>query len=130
IENAMKVADYLQNHQKTTWVKYPGLKDNPSYPTAKKQFAGKGFGGLIAFGLKDQQACFKFINNLKMIYHLANLGDCKSLVIHPYSSQYVAFPEPIRQLLSITPDLVRLSVGIEGVEDIIADIEQALETVS
>ncbi|MBU0730901.1 MAG: aminotransferase class I/II-fold pyridoxal phosphate-dependent enzyme, partial [Proteobacteria bacterium] len=114
IENAMKVADYLQNHQKTTWVKYPGLKDNPSYPTAKKQFAGKGFGGLIAFGLKDQQACFKFINNLKMIYHLANLGDCKSLVIHPYSSQYVAFPEPIRQLLSITPDLVRLSVGIEG----------------
>ncbi len=81
---------------------------------------------MLAFGLKDQDSCFKFINNLKLIYHLANLGDCKTLVIHPASSQYVSFDEPTREKLSITSDLVRLSAGIEAPEDICQDLEQAL----
>ncbi len=126
LENTSKVAKFLQNRNEIKWMNYPGLEDNPSHGTAKKQFADKGYGGLIAFGLKDQETCFKFINNLKMIYHLANLGDCKSLVIHPYSSQYVSFPVKTRQELSIFPDLIRLSVGIEAAEDICADLEQAL----
>jgi O-acetylhomoserine (thiol)-lyase len=82
----------------------------------------------MAFGLGDQETSFRFINNLKMIYHLANLGDCKSLIIHPYSSQYLSFDEPTRQKLSIHADLLRLSVGIEAVEDICDDLGQALDS--
>lgn len=130
VSNAMHVARYLSERPEVTWINYPGLADNPFQPTARKQFADKGFGGLMAFGLKDQATCFKFINNLKLIYHLANLGDCKSLVIHPYSSQYLSFPEETRQELSITSDLVRLSVGIEAVEDICEDLGQALDSLS
>ena len=95
---------------------------------ALKQFGGKGFGGMLAFGLKDQAACFRFINSLQLIYHLANLGDSKTLLIHPYSSQYYAQDEPTRQALSIPDDLIRFSTGIEAVEDICEDIGQALDS--
>ncbi len=125
--NAYDVADYLKERPEVTWLNYPGFEDHPSHSTASKQFNGRGFGGMLAFGLKDQEACFQFINELKMIYHLANLGDCKTLVIHPYSSQYVSFEESTRQELSITADLVRLSVGIEAAKDICADLGQALD---
>ena len=125
--NTQKVAEFLRYRQEVTWINYAGIADHSGNRTAREQFGEKGFGGLLAFGLKDQETCFKFINSLQMIYHLANLGDCKSLVIHPYSSQYVAFPEEIRAELSITPDLIRLSVGIEAAEDIIADLTQALD---
>jgi O-acetylhomoserine (thiol)-lyase len=127
VENAMKVAHFLKEKAEVFWIKYPGFEDSPFHAAAKKQFGGKGFGGMLTFGLKDQETCFKFINNLKLVYHLANLGDCKSLVIHPYSSQYFSFDEPTRQNLSITPDMIRLSVGIEAVEDICEDIGQALD---
>lgn len=127
--NGQQVAEFLTDHPKVSWVNYPGLTDSPSHQTAKTQFMGHGFGGLLAFGLQDQPQCFDFINNLKMIYHIANLGDCKTLVIHPYSSQYLSFTEETRRELAITADLVRLSIGIEGVSDIITDIEQALEAV-
>lgn len=127
MHNAMTVADYLQGRKELAWLNYPGLPDNPSHQTAEKQFGGRGFCGLMAFGLGDQEKCFTFINNLKMIYHLANLGDCKTLVIHPYSSQYLSFDEPTRQKLSIHADLIRLSVGIEAVEDICYDLGQALD---
>ncbi|UCD65582.1 MAG: O-acetylhomoserine aminocarboxypropyltransferase/cysteine synthase [Deltaproteobacteria bacterium] len=127
LQNAMDVAKYLQNRKEIAWLNYPGLEDSPSHETAKKQFNGKGFAGLLAFGLGDQETSFRFINNLKMIYHLANLGDCKSLIIHPYSSQYLSFDEPTRQKLSIHADLLRLSVGIEAVEDICDDLEQAMD---
>ncbi|UCD66492.1 MAG: PLP-dependent transferase, partial [Deltaproteobacteria bacterium] len=127
MENAMTVARFLRDRSELSWINYPGLEDSPSHETAKKQFDGKGFSGLMAFGLGDQERSFRFINNLKMIYHLANLGDCKSLVIHPYSSQYLSFDEPTRQNLSILEDLVRLSVGIEAVEDICDDLGQALD---
>ena len=127
MQNAMAVARYLQARKEISWLNYPGLADSPSHETAKKQFDGKGFCGLMAFGLGDQATCFRFINNLKMIYHLANLGDCKTLIIHPYSSQYLSFDEPTRQKLSIHADLLRLSVGIEAVEDICDDLGQALD---
>lgn len=126
LSNTQKVAEFLKTRKEVRWVNYSGLEDSPFHKIGKEQFKGKGFGGLIAFGLKDQEQCFKFIDNLKLIYNLANLGDCKSLVIHPYSTQYLSFPEGIKKDLSITADLIRLSVGIEAVEDIIADIEQAL----
>ena len=128
LENTLQVARYLQARPEVLWVNYPGLEDHPSHNMARSLFKEKGFGGMLTFGLKDQDACFKLIDNLGLIYHLANLGDCKTLVIHPYSSQYVAFDEPTREKLSITPDMIRLSVGIEAQEDICEDLGQALDS--
>lgn len=130
LENALDVASFLDRRPDVKWVNYPGLESHPSHRMAEELFNGLGFGGMLTFGLADQAACFQFINNLELVYHLANLGDCKSLVIHPYSTQYVSFDEPTRAALSITPDLIRLSVGIEAVEDIIEDLGQALDKVS
>jgi O-acetylhomoserine (thiol)-lyase len=128
LENTLQVARYLRARPEVLWVNYPGLEDHPSHNMARNLFKEKGFGGMLTFGLKDQDACFKLIDNLGLIYHLANLGDCKTLVIHPYSSQYVAFDEPTREKLSITPDMIRLSVGIEAQEDICEDLGQALDS--
>ncbi len=127
MSNTMAVARHLAAHPKVEWVNYPGLETSPSHRTATEQFGGLGYGGVLTIGLGDQERAFRFINGLKLVYHLANLGDCKSLVIHPYSSQYLSFTEETRAALSITPDLVRLSIGIEAVEDIIADLDQALD---
>ena len=127
LANALAVARFLDEHPKVRWVNYPGLENHPQHETARQQFQGRGFGGLIAFGLADRAACFKFINNLKLVYNLANLGDCKTLVIHPSSTQYFSFEEEEKLSLSITPDLIRLSVGIEAGADIIEDLDQALE---
>ena len=130
MENAQKVAGYLSARPELTWLNYPGIEGHRFHDISKKQFGDRGFGGMLAFGLKDQATCFKFINNLRLIYHLANLGDCKTLVIHPYSSQYISFDDPTRESLSIGRDLIRLSVGIEAVEDICEDLGQALDTIS
>ncbi len=127
--NTVEVARFLKKLPEVRWVNYPGLEDHPSYAIARRQFDDRGFGGMLAFGLKDQATCFQFIDSLNLIYHLANLGDCKTLVIHPYSSQYVSFDDATRKKLSITPDMIRLSVGIEAVEDICEDLEQALSKV-
>jgi O-acetylhomoserine (thiol)-lyase len=128
MQNTLKVAHYLKERPEVLWVNYPGLEDHPSHRTALRQFGGKGFGGMLAFGLQDQAACFRFINNLQLIYHLANLGDCKTLVIHPYSSQYFSQDEPTRQKLSIPDNMIRFSAGIEAVEDICEDLGQALDS--
>ena len=127
LTNAHSVARYLSKRPEVAWVNYPGLPGHPSHAVAREQFNDLGFGGMLAFGLKDKDACFKFINALELIQHLANLGDCKTLVIHPYSSQYVSFEEPVKAALNITPDLLRLSVGIEAVKDICDDIGRALD---
>lgn len=127
-QNAQKVAEFLARHPKVKWTNYPGLKSSPSYAAAQSQFQGRGFGGLVTFGLADEKACFEFIRRLKLIYQLANLGDCKTLVIHPASTQYIAFTEESRRANGITPDLVRISVGIEAIEDILDDLDQALQT--
>jgi O-acetylhomoserine (thiol)-lyase len=125
--NARQIADYLTKRPEVAWVNYPGLPDHPCHETVQKQFSGLGGGAMIAFGLADEAACFAFIDKLQLILHLANLGDCKSLVIHPWSSQYISFAETARRRLGITPDLVRLSVGIEDAGDICADIGRALD---
>ena len=129
LSNAQKVAEHLAGHKKVRWVNYPGLPDNASHETAKRQFAGKGYGALLTFGLDDQKAAWRFVDNVKLAYQLANLGDSKTLVIHPASSQYVSFTPEKRDELGIKPELVRVSVGTEHPDDIIADFEQALAAV-
>ncbi|MBM4036682.1 MAG: O-acetylhomoserine aminocarboxypropyltransferase/cysteine synthase [Planctomycetes bacterium] len=126
VSNAIKLAEFLSRHPKVKWVAFPGLPSSPSHATATALFQGKGYGALLTFGLESEKACFNFIRNVKLAYHLANLGDCKTLVIHPWSSQYISFTEESRRANGITPDLVRVSVGIEAIEDIIEDFDQAL----
>jgi O-acetylhomoserine (thiol)-lyase len=128
-ENAIKLAEYLNKHPKVKWVNFPGLPENPAYQTASNQFQGRGYGALLTFGLENETACFEFIRNVKLAYHLANLGDCKTLVIHPWSSQYISFSEDSRYANGITPDLVRVSVGIEDSDDILEDFDQSLMVV-
>jgi O-acetylhomoserine (thiol)-lyase len=128
--NALEVASYLRKRPEVSWLNYPGLEDHPSHSTALQQFGGHGFGGMLAFGLKNEKCCFQFINSLRLIHNLANLGDCKTLVIHPYSSQYVSFDDPTREHLSITDDMIRLSIGIEDIGDICEDLGQALDSIS
>lgn len=127
--NAQKLAEFLDAHNKVRWVNYPGLEGSPSHATAARQFGGRGYGALLTFGLADQEACFTFIDNVKLANHLANLGDSKTLVIHPYSSQYVSFTREKRDELGIEPEMIRVSIGIEHPDDIIGDFEQALEAV-
>ncbi len=129
MKNAMALVNYLNGHPKVKWVHYPGLSDSPAHETAKKQFGDKGFGGLMTFGLANEKACFDVIRNMKMVYHLANLGDAKSLIIHPWSSQYASFTEDARNELGIFKELVRVSAGIEDIEDIIGDFDQALSKI-
>lgn len=128
MENAQTIANVLEKHPKVAWINFPGLEGHISHEMAKQQFNGKGFGAMLTFGLTDQDACFRLIDSLKMILNLANLGDCKTLIIHPYSSQYVSFPEDLKNKLA-DPTLLRFSVGVEHADDICKDLEQALETV-
>ncbi len=124
--NALKVAEYLSTHDKVKWVNYPGLKDSPNHAAAKKYLAG-GFGALLGFGVKSgYEGGRNFINALKLHSHLANIGDAKSLAIHPASTTHQQLSAEEQASAGVSPDYVRLSVGIEDVEDIIADIEQAL----
>lgn len=126
MRNAIGLADFLQRHPGVRWVNFPGMHDSPAHRTAKAQFGGRGYGAMLTFGLADQKGCFEFIRRGKLAYNLANLGDCKTLVIHPWSSQYVSFPEESRRANGVFPDLMRVSVGIEAIEDIMADFDQAL----
>ncbi len=125
-ENSLKLAQYLQDHDKIEWVNYPGLASSPAHENAKKYF-NKQYGGLIGFGIKGgMEAGRKFIEGLKLFSHLANIGDAKSLAIHPASTTHSQLT-PDEQIASgVTDDYVRLSVGIEDYEDIEADVAQAL----
>ncbi|MDD5083690.1 MAG: O-acetylhomoserine aminocarboxypropyltransferase/cysteine synthase [Candidatus Moranbacteria bacterium] len=125
-ENALKVAQFLKHHKQVDWVRYPGLSDDPSHALASK-YLKNGFGGMVVFGVKGGlDAGVKFINSVKLISHLANVGDAKSLVLHPASTSHSQLSEEDRSRAGLPPELIRLSVGLENVEDIIADIEQAL----
>ena len=128
MENAITVADFLNNHPRVEWVNFPGFKDHHSYGTANAQFNRQGFGAMLTFGLKDEAACFRLIDRLEMILNIANLGDCKTLIIHPYSSQYVSFPQDLRDKLA-DPCLLRLSVGVEHPEDICNDLALGLDAI-
>ncbi|MFC1821474.1 O-acetylhomoserine aminocarboxypropyltransferase/cysteine synthase family protein [Thermodesulfobacteriota bacterium] len=126
-DNAIKVAEFLNGHPSVKWVRYPGLKDDPAHVLASKQFEN-GFGGMVVFGIEGGKAAGeKFINSLSLISHLANVGDAKSLAIHPASTTHSQLSEEQQLEGGITPDLVRLSIGIEDVEDICEDLAQALD---
>jgi O-acetylhomoserine (thiol)-lyase len=126
-ENALEVARHLKQQPLVSWVTYPGLPDNPNHELAAK-YLKKGFGGILGFGIKGGlEAGRKFINAVKLFSHLANIGDAKSLVIHPASTTHQQLTEEEQAATGVTPDYVRLSIGIEGVEDIKADIDQALK---
>jgi O-acetylhomoserine (thiol)-lyase len=126
-ENALAVAHYLKKHPLVTWVTYPGLPDHPSHKLAVK-YLKRGFGGILGFGIKGGlEAGRKFINSVKLFSHLANIGDAKSLVIHPASTTHQQLTADEQAATGVTQDYVRLSIGIEDVEDIKADIDQALK---
>ncbi len=125
-ENAMKVAQHLIKHPEVNWVRYPGLKNDPAYEISTRQFTN-GYGGMVIFGVKGgTKGGSEFINKLKLISHLANVGDAKTLAIHPASTTHSQLTEKDQASGGITPDMIRLSVGIEDIDDIIDDIDQAL----
>ena len=124
--NALELAQYLKAHPLVSWVTYPGLKDDPSYALASK-YLKAGFGGIVGFGIKGGlEAGKRFINSVKLLSHLANIGDAKSLVIHPASTTHQQLSREEQQATGVTEDYIRFSVGLEDVEDIKADVDQAL----
>jgi len=125
-ENALKVAKFLKTHPSVTWVNYPGLDDHPSHKLAEKYLKGQ-YGGIVGFGIKGgAEAGKKFIDSVKLFSHLANIGDSKSLVIHPATTTHQQLTAEEQQATGVTDDYVRLSVGIEDFEDIKDDLDQAL----
>jgi len=125
-ENALAIARFLKGHPLVNWVVYPGLPDDPSHRVAAK-YLKKGFGGLVGFGIKGGlEAGRKFIDSVKLFSHLANIGDAKSLVIHPASTTHQQLTVEEQATAGVTPDYVRLSIGLEDIEDIKADLGQAL----
>ncbi len=124
--NALEIALWLKNQPSVKWVVYPGLPDDPSYRIASR-YLKHGFGGLVGFGIKGGlEAGKKFINSVKLLSHLANIGDAKSLVIHPASTTHQQLTPAEQEETGVTADYIRLSIGLEDVADIKADIEQAL----
>jgi O-acetylhomoserine (thiol)-lyase len=129
-ENALAVARYLKKHPKVEWVIYPGLDDSPEKLRVKK-YLPKGAGAILGFGIKGGlEAGKKFIDSLELISHLANVGDAKSLAIHPATTTHQQLSSQEQLATGVTPDFVRLSIGIEHIDDIIADIDQALKKAS
>jgi O-acetylhomoserine (thiol)-lyase len=125
-QNALAVAQHLKSHKDVEWVRFPGLKDDPEYARNQKYLRGKG-GSMVVFGIKGGAAAGStFINSLKLLSHLANVGDAKSLAIHPATTTHSQLNETQQRAGGITPELVRLSVGLEHIDDILADIDQAL----
>lgn len=128
-ENAVAVAQYLKRHLKVAWVNYTGLPEHQSHKLAQKYLSG-GYGPIVSFGVKGgEKASLKFIDSLKLFSNLANIGDSKSLVIHPASTTHQQLTPEEQKKTGVTPDAIRLSVGTEDIEDIIADLEQALAAV-
>lgn len=124
-ENAAEVARFLKEHSNVDWVRYPGLPDDPTYPVASR-YLQNGFGGMVVFGIKGGlDAGRKFVDSLKLFSHLANVGDAKSLVIHPASTTHSQLSEEQQRAGGLTPDLVRLSIGLENIDDIKGDLDQA-----
>lgn len=125
-ENAQKVAEFLDQHQEVSWVNYPGLSDHITHETASQYLDG-GFGAILTFGVKGgKEKGVDFIENLQLISHLANVGDAKSLAIHPASTTHQQLDEAEQKKSGVTPDMIRLSIGIEDTDDIIRDLDQAL----
>ena len=129
VDNAQKLAEWLEQHPSVEYVLYPGLKSNPYHELAKK-YLTNGYGGVLQVAIKGgKENAAKFINSLKLISHLANVGDAKTLAIHPASTTHEQLGEAEQIAAGVAPNLVRLSVGIEHIDDIKADLEQAFQKV-
>jgi O-acetylhomoserine (thiol)-lyase len=125
-KNAQKIAEFLENHEKVEWVNYAGLKSHKDHANAEKYF-NYGPGAILGFGIKGgKDSAVKFINNVKLASHLANIGDAKTLVIHPASTTHSQLTESEQISAGVSPEYIRVSVGIEDFEDIVDDFEQAL----
>lgn len=126
VKNAQAVAEFLEDHPKVGWVIYPGLESHPDYERAKK-YLPKGASAVLGFGAKGRrEAGAKFIDSLKLFSHVANLGDAKSLAIHPASTTHSQLTDEEQKAAGVSPDFIRLSIGLEDIEDILWDIDQAL----
>jgi O-acetylhomoserine (thiol)-lyase len=129
VDNALVLAEWLESHPQVEYVQFPGLKSSPYYELAKK-YLTNGFGGILNFGIKGGiESGKKFIDSLKLVSHLANVGDAKTLAIHPASTTHEQLSDEERKAAGVEPNLVRISVGIEHIEDIKADFEQSFEKV-
>ena len=127
VENAQKVAEFLYSHPSVAWVSYPGLKSSPDH-AAMKKYLPKGAGAILGFGIKGGiSAGKKFIDSLQLISHLANVGDAKSLAIHPASTTHSQLNEEQLANAGVTPDFIRLSIGLEDIEDILWDLDRSLQ---
>lgn len=126
--NALRVADFLAEDRRVCEVRYPGLRGHPDHAVAQRQFAGR-YGALLTLKLKSKEQCFKFINGLKRAQNLANLGDAKTLVVHPASTLCRDLTGEQRRAVGVTDELVRFSIGIEHVDDILSDLDNALAKV-
>ena len=124
-QNAAEIANFLQEQPKVQFVHYPWLSDSPFNATAKKQFSGK-FGGILTFDLQDSQACFQFMDSLQIIKRATNINDNKTLVIHPFSTIFSEYSDEEKSEIGIRPAMIRLSAGIEDVEDLIEDLRKGL----
>jgi O-acetylhomoserine (thiol)-lyase len=124
--NALLVAQHLHRHPKVSWVRYPGLPEDPAYATAKR-YLTHGFGGMVVFGVKGgYDAAVKIIDSIELFSHLANVGDAKSLILHPASTSHSQLTPEQQKESGLSPDLIRLSVGLEHPDDIIGALDQAL----
>ena len=125
-QNALRIAEFLVSHPSVSWVSYPGLKDHPEHELAKKYFT-HGYGAILGFGIKGSlEAGKQLIRHIELFSHLANVGDAKSLIIHPASTTHSQLTPDEQFETGVTPDFIRLSVGLETVEDLIEDLDQAL----
>jgi O-acetylhomoserine (thiol)-lyase len=126
-ENALKVAQYLEDHDSVAWVNYPGLKSHPDYERAQR-YLPEGQGAILGFGIKGgRDAGAKFIDSVKLCSHLANIGDAKTLVIHPASTTHQQLSDEEQDAAGVSQDYIRISVGIEDIQDILDDLDQALK---
>ena len=127
LSNTKRIVEFLSQHPKVSWVNYPSLPGNKYYHLAEKYFP-KGAGSIFTFGIKGgKEAGIRFIENLELFSLLANVADAKSLVIHPASTTHAQLSEEEQLAAGVTPDMVRLSIGIEDPEDLLEDLAQALE---
>jgi O-acetylhomoserine (thiol)-lyase len=126
VQNTQAVAEYLEDHPQVSWVLYPGLKSHPNYERAKK-YLPKGAGAILGFGIKGGiETGKKFIESLQLFSHLANVGDAKSLAIHPATTTHSQLSSEDQIAAGVSPDFVRLSIGLEDIDDILWDLNQAL----
>ena len=129
VANATAVAQHLEKHPSVSWVKHPGLPSSPYYTLAQK-YLPKGAGSVFSFGIKGgYDAGKKFIDSLMLFSHLANVGDSRSLVIHPSSTTHAGLSEETREAMGVTEGMLRLNVGLEDPQDLIEDLDQALKAV-